>query len=605
MEQLLSALIHTRSEILKVLLMVDLHLLRWGVVIAIEHHVSILTASKRDHQNRRLFFSEIPKHWAAAMNVAETASPFPRPPSPRSSSAQEATKHPVLDALHLRQYQTREDAHEKANEIQFGRELGLIREKQFEADHFSRLRRAGTIPSFGAGYGGYGNSTTGLKFRHVLPQHRRRPRPRQRELRVPKKRGAEQALEPEALVPIRLDVESEKHKLRDTFTWNAHETTIPLDWFAEILCEDFAIPPERTFVHSIQKQIQDQLSDYHPHALNIDDEDFEEEQNPSDVDPALPYTAYKDEDMRIPIRLDITVGTHNLSDQFDWDINNPDNNPERFAEQLCADLALSSEFATAVAHSIREQAQMYTKSLFLVGHPFDGRVVEDEDIRSALLPTLTSALHPEDQVVKHAPLLYELSEAEIERQDKDQDREARRKRRQGRARRGVVLPEFREPLKTHRSQFVSSVLPGGTNNTGATFKRHIRGTSPSEDIFEATYSPQPHVAQPVRATPRKFEPTPAQSMSPQLSRHTGPNRLIVKIRCSQLATWIGDIERSKRQYVPNYIFATAPPQGSLNTPLPNSDIPEFPPVLAHLFYVLTFSPIGWKMHCPSYGHDIR
>jgi SWI/SNF-related matrix-associated actin-dependent regulator of chromatin subfamily B protein 1 len=216
----------------------------------------------------------------------------------------------------------------------------------------------------------------------------------------------EQALEPEALVPIRLDVESEKHKLRDTFTWNAHETTVPLDWFAEILCEDFAIPPDRSFIQLVQKSIQEQLSDYHPHALNMDEDDMEggEETN-GEVDPALPYTAFKDDDMRIPIRLDITVGTHNLSDQFDWDINNPDNNPERFAEQLCSDLALSAEFATAIAHSIREQSQMYTKSLFLVGHPFDGRVVEDEDIRSSLLPTLTSALHPDDQVVKHAPLL--------------------------------------------------------------------------------------------------------------------------------------------------------------------------------------------------------
>jgi len=519
------------------------------------------------------------------MSGAETASPFARAPSPRSSSVQETTtRQPVLDAIHLSQYTTREAAHEKANEIQVGRELNLIREKQFEADHFSRLRRAGTIPSFGAGYGGYGNSTTGLRFRYVLPQHRRRPRPRQRELRVPKKRAAEQALEPEALVPIRLDVESEKHKLRDTLTWNAHETTIPLDWFAEILCEDFAIPPDRTFVHNIQKQIQDQLQDYHPHALNIDDEDFEEEPNNTDLDSALPYTAYKDDDMRIPIRLDITVGTHNLRDQFDWDINNPDNNPERFAEQLCADLALSAEFATAIAHSIREQAQMYTKSLFLVGHPFDGRVVEDEDIRSALSSTLTSALHPEDQVVTHAPQLYELSEAEIERQDKDQDREARRKRRQGRARRGIVLPDFREPLKTHRSQYVSSVLPGGANNTGATFKRHIRGTSPQvEDMFEATYSPQPHAAQPVRATPRKFpESIPTQSMSPQLSRHSGPNRLMVKVRSSKLAIWITEIERSRRQYMPNYGFATGASQARLLTPPPQP--PELPPVYSIRFF---------------------
>src|SRR5579859_2974783 len=292
-----------------------------------------------------------------------TGSPPPRPSSSPAPPGREHVRNPVLDAIHFKQYTSREAAHERANELQVSREVELIRQKQVETEFYNRLRRTGgSVASFGAGYGGYGNSTTGLRFRYVLPQHRRRPRPRQRELRVPKQRAAEQALEPEALVPIRLDVESEKHKLRDTFTWNAHETTVPLDWFAEILCEDFAIPPDRSFIHLVQKQIQEQLSDYHPHALNTDEDELEEG-NSGELDPALPYTAYKDDDMRIPIRLDITVGTHNLSDQFDWDINNPDNNPERFAAQLCSDLALSSEFATAIAHSIREQSQMYTKSI--------------------------------------------------------------------------------------------------------------------------------------------------------------------------------------------------------------------------------------------------
>lgn len=520
------------------------------------------------------------------MSTAEAPSPFPRPPSPRNASLHDQVRNPLLDSIHYNQYISRESIHERANEIQVAREVALLREKQLEADFYNRMRRAGSATAFGAGYGGYGNSTTGTRFRYVLPQHRRRPRPRQRELRVPRQRATEQAAEPEALVPIRLDVESEKHKLRDTFTWNAHETTIPLDWFAEILCEDFAIPQDRAFIHQIQKYIQEQLSDYHPHALHTDEEEVEaaDESGNGETDTALPYTAYKDDDMRIPIRLDITIGAHRLSDQFDWDINNPDNSPERFAKQLCSDLSLSAEFATAIAHSIREQSQMYTKSLFLVGHPFDGRVVEDEDIRSSLLSTLTSALRPDDQVVTHAPLLYELSEAEIERQDKDQDREARRKRRQGRARRGIVLPDFREPLKSHRTPFVSSVMPGGTDVTGAAFKRHIRGTSPSEEIFEATYSPQ----HPPRATPRKTnEPAPAQSMSPQLSRHSGPSRLIVKLRVPHLGAWLADYEHS-RQYVPQ-TYAPVPNQTQNIQNIANMQpvLPvELPPVFS---FFCTFS----------------
>lgn len=520
---------------------------------------------------------------------SETPPSLPRQHSPRPSFHNEQARS-LLDSIHYNVYTSREAAHERASDVQTQRELTLLREKQFEAEYYNRMRRAGTMASFGAGYGGYGNSTTGLRFRYVYPQQRRRPRPRQRPLRVPKQRASEQALEPEALVPIRLDVESEKHKLRDTFTWNAHETTVPLDWFAEILCEDFAIPPDRAFIHLVQKSIQEQLSDYHPHALNADDDELEagEEAMNGDVDLALPYTAYKDDDMRIPIKLDITVGTNNLFDQFDWDINNPDNNPERFAVQLCSDLALSSEFATAIAHSIREQAQMYTKSLFLVGHPFDGRVVEDEDIRSTLSTTLSNALHPDDQIVKRAPLLSELSEADIERQDKDQDREARRKRRQGRARRGVVLPDFRDPPKTHRTPFVSSVLPGGTNVAGAAFKRHIRGTSPSDEIFEATYSPQ----HPSRSTPRKpMEPIPAQMMSPQLSRHAGPTRLVVKLRTPQLGRWISEFERSRHYNAPTY--PVPPPQNPNLASMTPPQTVEHPPVL-RLCVMLICSLSGWR-----------
>lgn len=72
---------------------------------------------------------------------------------------------------------------------------------------------------------------------------------------------------------------------------------------------------------------------------------------------------YRDEDMRINIKLDITVGQHNLVDQFEWDINCAENSPEEFAETLCKELGLSGEFMTAIAHSIREQQELLQNSL--------------------------------------------------------------------------------------------------------------------------------------------------------------------------------------------------------------------------------------------------
>jgi len=51
----------------------------------------------------------------------------------------------------------------------------------------------------------------------------------------------------------------------------------------------------------------------------------------------------------------VRIGNIVLRDQFEWDINNPHNSPEDFAESLCSDLGLGAEFMLPIAHSIREQ----------------------------------------------------------------------------------------------------------------------------------------------------------------------------------------------------------------------------------------------------------
>ncbi len=50
-----------------------------------------------------------------------------------------------------------------------------------------------------------------------------------------------------------------------------------------------------------------------------------------------------------------------LKDRFEWDVSESENSPEDFAELLCNELGLNSEFATQVAHQIREQIVMFKK----------------------------------------------------------------------------------------------------------------------------------------------------------------------------------------------------------------------------------------------------
>ena len=65
----------------------------------------------------------------------------------------------------------------------------------------------------------------------------------------------------EDLVPIRLEIDHEHWKLRDTFTWNALDSHINVEAFAQSICEDIGLPAA-VFVPAIKEQIQSQISDH-------------------------------------------------------------------------------------------------------------------------------------------------------------------------------------------------------------------------------------------------------------------------------------------------------------------------------------------------------
>lgn len=367
--------------------------------------------------------------------IIATAETKPYEPAPELTKAQQDN---------LKTYMLRDELYQKSLEQQGMRLNGLVQEKrklgdQLNHDRQLRTKYGGYV--FGKGYDGYGNGSTGSTFRVVMPHERKRPRRATSEVDMSVKKLRMAADFREDLVPIRLDLEIEGYKLRDTFTWNLHERLVSADQFAAILCEDFRLPAH-LFTHQIAKAIREQVSDYHSHAYDVtmlEADGFAPE----------PQPAHKDDELRILVKLDITVGNISLVDQFEWDINNPRNNPEQFAFTLATELGLGGEFRTAIAHSIREQTQIYTKSLFLVGHPFDGTPVQDDDLRYTFLPTVGGISRDDDGAELHTPRLVELTHAELEKLEKDGERDARRKRRQTRGRRGIILPD-REPPKTHR-----------------------------------------------------------------------------------------------------------------------------------------------------------
>jgi len=202
------------------------------------------------------------------------------------------------------------------------------------------------------------------------------------------------------LIPININVELEGIKYKDNILWNLNEPYLTEDGIAHILAGDNNLPS--SFEKEISSQIKRQINSYKK------------------------FNKMDEKEIIKTIKLDILIGDLEYKDQFEWDIANPDNDPEEFARNVCSDLGLGTEFVVPITHSIREQILEYQKTAssernnFYYGGNYsrqpNKRIVVDENNYLREIFTDTSEWDPE---VKH------VNEEEIIKFEKKEERKYR------------------------------------------------------------------------------------------------------------------------------------------------------------------------------------
>ncbi|KII90626.1 hypothetical protein PLICRDRAFT_106693 [Plicaturopsis crispa FD-325 SS-3] len=160
-----------------------------------------------------------------------------------------------------------------------------------------------------------------------------------------------QAQKPTALVPIRVEFETETHRVRDCFVWNLYERLIKPEAFARTFCADLDLPLH-PWAETVANQIRAQIEEHEGVAsmeLGVD-ESMDVDAPDGEVHP----------ECRVFLSIDVQIGTFHLLDHIEWDLLSP-LSPERFSQKLCAELGLSGEAVPLVAHAVHEELVKHKK----------------------------------------------------------------------------------------------------------------------------------------------------------------------------------------------------------------------------------------------------
>ncbi|KAJ7601028.1 hypothetical protein C8J56DRAFT_24231 [Mycena floridula] len=172
-----------------------------------------------------------------------------------------------------------------------------------------------------------------------------------------------------ALVPIRVEFETETQRVRDCFVWNLRETLIKPETFARAFCYDLELP-NTPWADTVATQIRAQLEDHEAVATMgigmdgvVDDGTSLEEGD-------------EVAECRVLLAIDVQIGNYHLVDTIEWDLLSP-LTPEVFSQKLCMELGLSGEAIPLIAHAIHEELIKHKKDAIEWGVISSERDFED------------------------------------------------------------------------------------------------------------------------------------------------------------------------------------------------------------------------------------
>jgi len=203
----------------------------------------------RNYQNTRV----TTEHMA---NINKLATPIQpprieqRPPPPNLPKLDDSYLNNTRN-VELQNYVQREIVHDYAEKIRDYHLRQILEEKRVESEIKERekLQRMMTSP-------------IGRKYFNLVVAQPNKGNRRTKLINFNQKQLNEIAEKEEVLVPIRIDIDLNGVKFRDSFTWNLNETVITPEYFADLICEDFNLS-HSSFQPVIVKAIKEQIDEYY------------------------------------------------------------------------------------------------------------------------------------------------------------------------------------------------------------------------------------------------------------------------------------------------------------------------------------------------------